>query len=120
LRGPALFALAAVLVEFVRGGLDEAVANWRVRSGDQNSYLRLALRVATGDGFDNGNYHPLVAFILSPFASRDWQFYSDAKLVNVGIAASDREHNAAAIAALDSLHRQEHRRHRRPSARLGV
>ena len=81
-----LLSLAFVLVEFVRSGLVEALDNWKVGMGDQNGYLRLALRVAIGDGYDNGNFHPLLAFLLSPLASREWQFYTDAKLANLVIA----------------------------------
>ncbi len=82
-----LATLALIVAAFVLSALQAALRNPNVAQGDQNSFLRLALRIAEGDGFANGNYHPLLALALSPIASRDWRFFSDAKLVNVALAA---------------------------------
>lgn len=86
-RALELTALALVIAAFLLSAMQAALRNPNVAQGDQNSYLRLALRVAEGEGFANGNYHPLLALLLSPIASRDWQFFTDAKLVNVALAA---------------------------------
>jgi 4-amino-4-deoxy-L-arabinose transferase-like glycosyltransferase len=80
-------ALSLVIAAFLLSAMQAASRNPNVAQGDQNSYLRLALRVAEVEGFANGNYHPLLALVLSPIASRDWQFFSDAKLVNIALAA---------------------------------
>lgn len=85
--GVVLAALGLVLLAYAQAALRHGVYNWRVASGDQNSYLRLALRVREGEGFANGNFHPLFAFLLSPFASRDWSFFAQAKLLDMLVGA---------------------------------
>jgi hypothetical protein len=77
-----------VLAAYGQAALRHGVYNWRVASGDQNSYLRLALRIHEGEGFANGNFHPLVAFLFSPFASRDWSFFAQAKLLDMLVGAA--------------------------------
>ena len=79
--------LGLVLLAYLQAALRNGVYNWRVASGDQNSYLRLALRIREGEGFANGNFHPLVAFLFSPWASRDWGFFAQAKLVDIAVGA---------------------------------
>ncbi len=76
-------ALVLSLADYAQGALRHAGYNWKAYNGDQNSYLRLALRIHEGEGFTNGNFHPLVALLFSPFASRDWSFFTQAKLVSV-------------------------------------
>lgn len=89
-RARALFhaiALIALVAAYLQTALSHAVYNWKVYNGDQNSYLRLALRIREGEGFANGNFHPLVAALFSPWASRDWAFFSQAKLLNIALGA---------------------------------
>lgn len=81
-------ALVALVAAYLQTALSHAVYNWKVYNGDQNSYLRLALRIREGEGFANGNFHPLVAALYSPWASRDWAFFSQAKLLNIALGAA--------------------------------
>lgn len=80
-------ALGLSIAAYLQSALSHAIYNWKAHSGDQNSYLRLALRIHEGEGFANGNYHPLVAMLFSPVASREWEFYSQAKLIDIAAGA---------------------------------
>lgn len=82
-----VLVLALVTLVCVQRGMYEAASNWDVGSGDQGGYLRLALKVASGRGFTNDNYRPLLSFILQPITTRDWQFFTNAKLTNIALAA---------------------------------
>ena len=77
-----------VVATYAQRALQQAAYNWKVYNGDQNSYLRLALRIRIGEGFANGNFHPLWPMLMSPLASRDWQFFTDAKLANMVLGAA--------------------------------
>lgn len=87
-RALAAAALAAAGAAYLQAALSHAIYNWKAHSGDQNSYLRLALRIREGEGFANGNFHPLVAMLFSPVASREWGFFTQAKLIDIAIGAA--------------------------------
>ncbi|MFN8485127.1 MAG: glycosyltransferase family 39 protein [Anaerolineae bacterium] len=80
-------AVAGIVVLFVQDALARALANWDTTDGDQGGYLRLALKVWTGDGFSSGVYHPLYALLLQPLAARDWLFFTHAKFFSIAIAS---------------------------------
>lgn len=82
-----VLALALLTTSFVQRTMGRALRNWDVARGDQGDYLRLALKIADGHGFTSGSYHPLLPFILQPWATRDWRFFTEAKLVNIALAA---------------------------------
>ena len=86
--GLCVMAFALVVAAFVQRAVGAALANADVSSGDQAGYLRLALKVAAGRGFSNGNYHPLLPVALQPLVTRSWEFFSTAKVFAVGCGAA--------------------------------
>jgi hypothetical protein len=84
-------AFKIVLVLILVGGF--VVAAWPDLLGntnsirtDQSDFLKLGQDIRAGTRWTDGNRHPFLPLILSLFASPDWSYFSNAKLLNVGLA----------------------------------
>ncbi|MCS7259889.1 MAG: glycosyltransferase family 39 protein [Anaerolineae bacterium] len=53
---------------------------------DQSDFLELGQDIRAGIRWTDGNRHPLLPLILSSFASPDWSYFTNAKLLNLGLA----------------------------------
>jgi 4-amino-4-deoxy-L-arabinose transferase-like glycosyltransferase len=54
---------------------------------DQRDYLKIALWIADGSGFSDGNRHPLYPLLLAPLAIRDISFFTAAKIFSMIIGS---------------------------------
>jgi hypothetical protein len=78
-------ALTLVVLFFIQRGLMQAYDTPNSTLGDQESYLQMALKIKVGWGFTNRNHRPLLPLLLQPIAANRWDFFTQAKLVNLGI-----------------------------------
>lgn len=79
-------ALLALLLtgHFLLVGWGSVLANTSSDSGDQGAFLEIGLAIREGRALTDGNRHPLFPLLISPFAVRDWPYFTTAKLLSLG------------------------------------
>ncbi len=82
-----LAVLALTVGHFVAGGLEKVQRNWNASAYDQRSYLQLGLKIRQGKGLTDGKRHPLYPVLISPFAEREWAYFTKSKLISLAIGA---------------------------------
>jgi hypothetical protein len=84
-----LFHIVLVLIligGFVVVAWPDLLSNTNSLRTDQSDFLELGQDIRAGTRWTDGNRHPLLPLILSSFASPDWSYFSNAKLLNLGLA----------------------------------
>ncbi|MGC8879415.1 MAG: ArnT family glycosyltransferase, partial [Anaerolineae bacterium] len=71
---------------FVVAAWPDLLSNTNSIRTDQSDFLKLGQDIRAGTRWTDGNRHPFLPLILSSFASPDWSYFSNAKLLNLGLA----------------------------------
>lgn len=66
-------------------GLAEVEANYNSAAADQNAHLQLGLDMIERGRLTNGITHPLYPALLTPFARREWSYFTLSKLTGLAI-----------------------------------
>lgn len=74
-----------IVVAFLTTIWPFVLENYDTGKTDQRSYLQLSLDIKDGVKLTDGNRHFLFPLMLSVFASREWKFFTTAKLVNTAL-----------------------------------
>jgi hypothetical protein len=82
-----LALLALIVGRFIAVGLEEVRGNWNSSAYDQRSYLQLSLKIKERKALTDGKRHPLYPALISPFAEREWAYFTRSKLISLGIGA---------------------------------
>lgn len=79
--------LALIIGRFIAMGLEEVRGNWNASAYDQRSYLQLGLKIREREALTDGKRHPLYPALISPFAEREWAYFTKSKLISLAIGA---------------------------------
>jgi len=77
--------LFCILGRFLAVGLEEVRGNANSSAYDQRSFLNLGLNIRAGKKLTDGNRHPLFPALLALFARREWAYFTEAKLLSLGL-----------------------------------
>ena len=83
------FQIVLVLIligGFVVAAWPDLLSNTNSMRTDQSDFLKLGQDIRAGTRWTDGNRHPFLPLILSSFAGPDWSYFSNAKLLNLGLA----------------------------------
>ena len=87
-KGIAIFVVLALIIgRFIAVGLEEVRGNWNSSTYDQRSYLQLGLKINGRKALTDGKRHPLYPALISPFAEREWAYFTKSKLISLAIGA---------------------------------
>lgn len=75
--------LALTLARFGMVGLPKVLSNTTSSDGDESAYLALGLALPEAGVLSDGTRPPLYALLLSPWAEREWAYFTTAKLVTL-------------------------------------
>lgn len=70
---------------FLIAGWNRILFNSNSAEGDQAVYLQLGLNLREHGMLTDGKRHPLYPVLLTPFAKREWWYFTWAKILNLGI-----------------------------------
>lgn len=77
--------LFCIVARFLAVGLEDVRANSNSSAYDQRSFLNLGLKIRAGKKLTDGNRHPLYPVLLALFARREWAYFTEAKLLSLGL-----------------------------------
>ena len=77
--------LALSLARFGMVGLPKILSNTISSDGDESAYLALGLALPESGVLSDGTRPPLYALLLSPWAEREWAYFTSAKLVTLAV-----------------------------------
>ncbi len=80
-----ILLLALILGRFVVVGMPKILFNHISSDGDESAYLSLGLALRETGVLSDGTRPPLYSLLLTPFAGRDWSYFTTAKLLTLGI-----------------------------------
>lgn len=78
-----VLVLLLVTIRFVIAGWHEMTVNSSSQDGDQGAYLQLGLELKSDGALTDGVRNPLYPAVLSPFARRDWSYFTLAKYASL-------------------------------------
>ena len=70
---------------FAAVGWNRILMNTNSADGDQGAYLQLGLDVRERGMITDGKRNPLYPVLISIFAEREWQYFTWAKILNLGV-----------------------------------
>ena len=79
------FLLILIIGRFVVVGLPKILFNHISSDGDESAYLALGLALLEDGVLSDGTRPPLYSLLLTPFAERDWSYFTNAKVVTLGM-----------------------------------
>lgn len=82
-----LSLLVLVLARFTIVGLAKVLFNTQSSDGDESAYLELGLSLRENGTLTDGTRPPLYPLLLTPAATRDWTYFTWAKLITLGVGA---------------------------------
>lgn len=82
-----ILLLALIIGRFVVVGVPKVLFNHLSSDGDESAYLSLGLALRESGVLTDGTRPPLYSLVLSPFAEREWPYFTTAKLVTLGIGS---------------------------------
>jgi 4-amino-4-deoxy-L-arabinose transferase-like glycosyltransferase len=80
-----LFCLLLMTARYLIIGWNRILLNSNSAEGDQSVYLQLGLDIRERGMLTDGKRHPLYPLLLATFAAREWQYFTWAKIINLGI-----------------------------------
>ncbi len=79
--------LVLILGRFMVVGMPKILFNHLSSDGDESAYLSLGLALKEAGVLSDGTRPPLYSLLLTPFAGREWTYFTSAKLLTLGIGA---------------------------------
>ena len=79
--------LALIIGRFLVLGTHKVLINHHSSDGDESAYLSLGLALRESGVLSDGTRPPLYPLLLSPFAEREWAYFTTAKRVTLGLSA---------------------------------
>jgi 4-amino-4-deoxy-L-arabinose transferase-like glycosyltransferase len=80
-----LLLLALIVGRFVVIGAHKVLANSGSSDGDESAYLELGLALREEGILSDGTRPPLYPLLIAPFAGREWAYFTNAKLLTLGL-----------------------------------
>lgn len=86
-RIPLVLLLVLIVTRFAVVGLAKVLFNTQSSDGDESAYLALGMNLGENGALTDGVRPPLYPLLLTPVASRDWSYFTEAKLISLSIGA---------------------------------
>lgn len=82
-----IILLLIILTRFWVVGMAKVLSNSHSSDGDESAYLTLGIALREDAILTDGTRPPLYSLLLAPFAEREWNYFTSAKILTLGIGA---------------------------------